>query len=279
MPTTQGSKMRIDFLIDKAVDESEVFTRHSQFEEVVQRKPHTFPITEILGSFPSSPISPRNQLDSPSMRTVAWDSRPKNATALPSSIARLAQCDGERIFSSRAEPRLLQHGDLQEHRQIQPENPHNPSPQYNINQSQSSERFPSTWVANEHSFKDHFSEYDGTISVCGVDSKQTQHQVPNRTRMPVDRLRHERRLGKTHVCFCGRAFNKREHLKRHNLLVHQEVRPFECNVCELHFGTKQNHQVHLSTKKHRQRVAFKRARSSESHRLGTEETESANLTC
>eukprot|EP00173_Palmaria_palmata_P004515 Plantae.Rhodophyta-Palmaria_palmata.ctg6346.p1 GENE.Plantae.Rhodophyta-Palmaria_palmata.ctg6346~~Plantae.Rhodophyta-Palmaria_palmata.ctg6346.p1 ORF type:complete len:247 (+),score=13.96 Plantae.Rhodophyta-Palmaria_palmata.ctg6346:310-1050(+) len=65
---------------------------------------------------------------------------------------------------------------------------------------------------------------------------------------------------KTHVCFCGRAFNKREHLKRHNLLVHQEVRPFTCEECDLHFGTKQNHQVHLSTRKHRQRVVFKRGR-------------------
>lgn len=65
---------------------------------------------------------------------------------------------------------------------------------------------------------------------------------------------------KTHMCFCGRAFNKREHLKRHNLLVHQEVRPFTCEECDLHFGTKQNHQVHLSTRKHRQRVAFKRGR-------------------
>lgn len=59
---------------------------------------------------------------------------------------------------------------------------------------------------------------------------------------------------KTHTCFCGRAFNKREHLKRHNLLVHEEIRPFSCEGCDLHFGTKQNFQVHLSTRKHRQRV-------------------------
>lgn len=64
---------------------------------------------------------------------------------------------------------------------------------------------------------------------------------------------------KTHTCFCGRAFNKREHLKRHNLLVHQELRPFTCNDCDLHFGTKQNYQVHMSTRKHRQRVLFQRA--------------------
>jgi hypothetical protein len=63
-----------------------------------------------------------------------------------------------------------------------------------------------------------------------------------------------------HVCFCGRAFNKREHLKRHNMLVHQEVRPFKCNACELRFGTKQNMQVHLSTRKHRQRLAGKKSR-------------------
>jgi hypothetical protein len=66
-----------------------------------------------------------------------------------------------------------------------------------------------------------------------------------------------------HVCFCGRAFNKREHLKRHNMLVHQEVRPFKCNACELRFGTKQNMQVHLSTRKHRQRLAGKRPNSAE----------------
>jgi hypothetical protein len=63
---------------------------------------------------------------------------------------------------------------------------------------------------------------------------------------------------KTHVCFCERAFTKREHLKRHILLVHQEVRPFTCKDCDLHFGTKQNHQVHLGTRKHRQRVVFER---------------------
>ena len=61
---------------------------------------------------------------------------------------------------------------------------------------------------------------------------------------------------KQHTCFCGRVFNKREHLKRHNLLVHQEVRPFTCTICDAHFGTKQNMQVHLTTRKHRQRVAF-----------------------
>lgn len=64
------------------------------------------------------------------------------------------------------------------------------------------------------------------------------------------------RSSKNHRCFCGRAFNKREHLKRHNLLVHQEFRPFTCEDCDLHFGTKQNFQVHLSTRKHRQRVLF-----------------------
>ena len=62
---------------------------------------------------------------------------------------------------------------------------------------------------------------------------------------------------KSHKCtICNRAFNKREHLKRHKLLVHEEHRPFNCSTCELRFGTKQNMQVHLTTRKHKQRVSF-----------------------
>lgn len=59
---------------------------------------------------------------------------------------------------------------------------------------------------------------------------------------------------KCHVC--GQAFNKREHVKRHVSLVHDEIRPYSCDVCDLNFGTKQNMQVHFTTKKHRQRARF-----------------------
>lgn len=66
---------------------------------------------------------------------------------------------------------------------------------------------------------------------------------------------------KSHRCFCGRVFNKREHLKRHDLLVHKDIRPFSCEDCSLRFGTKQNYQVHLTTNKHRQRMHFNMSRN------------------
>lgn len=66
---------------------------------------------------------------------------------------------------------------------------------------------------------------------------------------------------KSHKCFCGRVFNKREHLKRHDLLVHKDFRPFSCDDCSLRFGTKQNYQVHLTTNKHRQRIHFNTKRN------------------
>lgn len=91
------------------------------------------------------------------------------------------------------------------------------------------------------------------------------HRSPLRTTRASPSItkhgKEKRTSSKTHTCFCGRAFNKREHLKRHNLLVHEEVRPFTCEDCDLHFGTKQNFQVHLSTRKHRQRVLFKQPTS------------------
>lgn len=84
---------------------------------------------------------------------------------------------------------------------------------------------------------------------------------------------------KSHRCFCGRVFNKREHLKRHDLLVHQDFRPFSCEDCSLRFGTKQNYQVHMTTNKHRQRIHFNKKRcivgdrsESEQEQLGSDDT-------
>lgn len=87
-------------------------------------------------------------------------------------------------------------------------------------------------------------------------SGQTSPEYANWSQRKQTRGTPQQPKEKIYKCFCGRAFNKREHLKRHNLLVHQEVRPFTCTICDLHFGTKQNMQVHLTTRKHRQRLAF-----------------------
>lgn len=65
-------------------------------------------------------------------------------------------------------------------------------------------------------------------------------------------------------CHCGRPFSKREHLKRHDQLVHRLERPYTCTVCNAHFGTKQNMQVHLTTRKHQ----FKLASISGTHSSG-----------
>lgn len=60
---------------------------------------------------------------------------------------------------------------------------------------------------------------------------------------------------KPHVCrSCDRSFYKLEQLKRHDRLVHLNLRPFVCSTCDLSFGTKQNMQVHLTTRKHRHRL-------------------------
>lgn len=60
---------------------------------------------------------------------------------------------------------------------------------------------------------------------------------------------------KPHVCpACDRSFYKLEQLKRHDRLVHLNLRPFVCKTCELSFGTKQNMQVHLTTRKHQHRL-------------------------
>lgn len=60
---------------------------------------------------------------------------------------------------------------------------------------------------------------------------------------------------KPHACpFCDRSFFKVEQLKRHDRLVHLNHRPFVCAICDVSFGTKQNMQVHMSTRKHQQRL-------------------------
>ena len=60
-----------------------------------------------------------------------------------------------------------------------------------------------------------------------------------------------------HTCWCGKRFSKREHLRRHDLLVHLAYRPFRCHLCAVDFGTKQNMQVHFGTKKHRDRAMYR----------------------
>lgn len=60
---------------------------------------------------------------------------------------------------------------------------------------------------------------------------------------------------KPHVCpSCERSFHKLEQLKRHDRLVHLNLRPFVCTTCDVSFGTKQNMQVHLTTRKHQHRL-------------------------
>ena len=60
---------------------------------------------------------------------------------------------------------------------------------------------------------------------------------------------------KRHACpSCERTFFKLEQLKRHDRLVHLNLRPYICATCDLSFGTKQNMQVHLTTRKHRHRL-------------------------
>lgn len=67
--------------------------------------------------------------------------------------------------------------------------------------------------------------------------------------------------GKPQVCpLCERKFYKLEQLRRHERIVHLNLRPFECKTCDLSFGTKQNMQVHLTTQKHQHRVKMLKTR-------------------
>lgn len=63
-------------------------------------------------------------------------------------------------------------------------------------------------------------------------------------------------------CGCGKRFSKREHLKRHESLVHKLERPFACNTCDAHFGTKQNMEVHFTTRKHLLKAASMKSKLS-----------------
>lgn len=76
---------------------------------------------------------------------------------------------------------------------------------------------------------------------------------------------------KPHVCpNCERSFYKLEQLKRHNRLVHLNLRPFICYTCDLSFGTKQNMQVHLTTRKHQHRLETLRGHRSSSYGSSTQ---------
>lgn len=64
-------------------------------------------------------------------------------------------------------------------------------------------------------------------------------------------------------CRCGASFGKKEHLRRHDEVVHRGIRPYKCDVCDLLFGTKQNMQVHSRTRKHASRAAERERRGRE----------------
>lgn len=72
-------------------------------------------------------------------------------------------------------------------------------------------------------------------------------------------------------CRCGQFFSKREHMKRHDDLVHKRLRPFSCDSCNISFGTKQNLQVHFLTQKHK-------IREEESNMTGATTSSSASYT-
>ena len=56
---------------------------------------------------------------------------------------------------------------------------------------------------------------------------------------------------------CTYPFTKKEHLKRHVILVHRRIRPFKCLYCRRDFGTKQNQVTHFETKRHKEVVLHK----------------------
>lgn len=91
-----------------------------------------------------------------------------------------------------------------------------------------------------------------------IQSHSTDRSKANSKNQPPksqDSKKKEPEKEKRHACpSCDRTFFKLEQLKRHDRLVHLNLRPFICATCDLSFGTKQNMQVHLTTRKHRHRL-------------------------
>jgi hypothetical protein len=253
MKVVEANKMRLDFLLSggPVVSVPTVPAAASRAGPFLPSAPPSHADSgDEHAVLPGSPVSQRAQVDSPQPFVLPLFVRGIPPAHEPPADARTPPCDDtpHRPFtperSSLRVPPALESASCPLHA------PYRAAGRL------------SSWPASLPTSDVCSSENDSPVSVrrpCAT-QRHPPGVLPSRLPLPQTSLR---RAGvrKTHVCFCGRAFNKREHLKRHNLLVHQEVRPFTCEECELHFGTKQNHQVHLSTRKHRQRVAFKQARA------------------
>lgn len=111
---------------------------------------------------------------------------------------------------------------------------------------------------NEHSSHSRASHESSLRGASQKDSKSSQGKTSSKTKNTKSSSSSQKPSSsenRPHVCGqCGRPFYKQEQLKRHVRLVHENWRPFKCLFCEITFGTKQNLQVHFSTRKHRHRV-------------------------